>query len=171
MLPVACPPVLTWARSLAAEHGSSKGSFYWFFANRDALIRAALQHWRCATTDQVAASPAELPDPAAKMTALLEYVFDSPFRGIGIALQADAVRPEVREVLAETHRRRPDILRHLLTEAGLHLPEAESTALSLHAVHLGVLRLRCIDPELVPPGADGGDFQRTVRDRLLPTLG
>ncbi|MFF7973950.1 TetR family transcriptional regulator [Streptomyces sp. NPDC007905] len=154
---------------LAAELGASKGSFYWFFANRDALVRAALQHWRDATTDQVAASLAELPDPAAKMSALLEYVFDNPSRGIEIALQADTAHPEVREVLAETHRRRLEILRHLLTETGLQPPEAESTALMLYAIHLGVLHLRRTDPDLVPPGADDGDFQQSVRERLLPT--
>ncbi|GHE03894.1 hypothetical protein [Streptomyces alanosinicus] len=105
------------------------------------------------------------------MSALLEYVFDSPSRGIEIALQADAARPEVREVLAETHRRRLDILRQLLTETGLQPSEAESSALSLYAVHLGVLHLRRTDPELVPAGADGGDFQQSVRNRLLPSLG
>lgn len=139
---------------LAAELGASKGSFYWFFANRDALVTAALQHWCDTTTSQAADALAALPDPRAKLSVLLETAFESPNRGIEIALQADAARyPRVREVLTETHRRRLVILTQLLTEDGQDPVEAESVALSLYAVHLGLLHLQSTAPDLATPQA------------------
>ncbi|MDJ0386253.1 TetR/AcrR family transcriptional regulator [Streptomyces sp. G-G2] len=153
---------------LAAELGASKGGFYWFFANRDALVAAALRHWCDTTTRQAVDALAALPDPRAKLSALLKTAFESPNRGIEIALQADAARdPGVREILAETHRRRLEILRHLLTEGGRDPVEAESTALSLYAVHLGLLHLRSAAPDLATPQADHPSYHQSLLARLM----
>src|SRR3546814_12122575 len=40
---------------LARRLGVTKGSFYWHFANRDALLRAALQRWGQPETDDIVA--------------------------------------------------------------------------------------------------------------------
>lgn len=150
--------------ALAKRIGASKGSFYWFFANREALVTAALEHWLEVGTDRVAAALADLPDPAAKLRALAEVAFGGgPDRGIEIALQADVDSPEVRRVLAEADRRRLAILRGLFAEAGRTREEAERAALSMYATYLGFLQLRRTDPDSVPDGAD--------RDRFLDSLG
>jgi AcrR family transcriptional regulator len=150
--------------ALAKQIGASKGSFYWFFANREALVTAALTRWLEVGTDRVAAAVADLPDPAAKLRALAEVAFaGGPGRGIEIALQADVDSPEVRRVLAEAHRRRLAILRGLFVQAGHAEEAAQRAALSMYATYLGFLQLRRADPDSVPDGAD--------RDRFLDSLG
>ncbi|WP_405021364.1 TetR/AcrR family transcriptional regulator [Kitasatospora sp. NBC_00070] len=152
---------------IAAELGATKGSFYWYFANREALVTAALQHWLRETTEGVAETLAELPDPTDRLRALLGTVFaERPGRGLEVALQADVDSPEVRSVLAEADRRRLAILRGLLTDVGLAGEAAERTALSGYATYLGFLQLQRTDPDLVPNGADRAAYV----DSLLATM-
>src|SRR5260221_12707598 len=40
---------------LAARLGATKGSFYWHFKNRDALLEAAIRRWEKETTTDVVA--------------------------------------------------------------------------------------------------------------------
>ena len=39
--------------TVAAELGATKGSFYWHFKNRDALIQTALDRWEKRRTESV----------------------------------------------------------------------------------------------------------------------
>lgn len=145
--------------ALAREIGASKGSFYWFFANRDALVTAALAHWSDQATDRVVAALDGLPDPVAKLRALAGIAFTAdPGRGIEIALQTDVDLPEVRQALAEVHRRRLAIMRDLFAEAGHDPTRAEQAALSTYATYLGFLQLQRVDPAAVPTGPEREGF-------------
>jgi len=57
--------------TVAAELGATKGSFYWHFKNRDALIQAALDRWEHGRTDAVIEKPEREPDPATRLNKLL----------------------------------------------------------------------------------------------------
>src|SRR5262249_6676712 len=50
---------------LAARLGATKGSFYWHFENRDALLEAAIRRWEKQTTTDVAAEITAARDPPA----------------------------------------------------------------------------------------------------------
>src|ERR1700733_6520278 len=47
--------------------GVTKGSFYWHFADRDALVAAALAHWEKSYTENVIDALEELPDPRERL--------------------------------------------------------------------------------------------------------
>src|SRR5205809_1946044 len=59
---------------LAVRLGATKGSFYWHFPNRDALVAAALALWEERHTEGTIAALATEPDPAARLRALLASV-------------------------------------------------------------------------------------------------
>src|SRR3546814_7811782 len=56
---------------LARRLGVTKGSFYWHFANRDALLRAALQRWEQTETDDIVARIGPESDPYVRIVKLL----------------------------------------------------------------------------------------------------
>src|SRR5690348_1930338 len=53
--------------TIATQLGATKGSFYWHFKNRDALIEAALALWEQRTTDAVIEELEREPDPAERL--------------------------------------------------------------------------------------------------------
>jgi AcrR family transcriptional regulator len=62
---------------LAARPGTTKGSFYWHFANRDALLDAAIRRWEKETTTDVAAEiPAGRDAPASQFRRLAAAVIE-----------------------------------------------------------------------------------------------
>src|SRR3954452_9786901 len=92
---------------LAKSLGTTKGSFYWHFADRNALLAAALERWEERDTDLVIATVARGPDAATRLRALLHLVFIAVGPGSGaaagsveLALQADAGHPLVGPLLS-----------------------------------------------------------------------
>src|SRR5262249_22272458 len=81
---------------IAARLGASKGSFYWYFANRDALIRSALTRWERDHTEQVVQLLEQIPDPVQRLRELVRHALLGT-RGAAVALLllADADDPIV----------------------------------------------------------------------------
>src|SRR3954471_23093571 len=87
---------------LAKSLGTTKGSFYWHFADRNALLEATLGLWEQRDTDQVLASIDETQDVGNRLRNLLRLAFmsvrsDTPggAGAIELALQASAAHPLV----------------------------------------------------------------------------
>src|SRR5499427_6528851 len=60
---------------LAARLGATKGSFYWHFENRDALLETAIRRWeKETTTDVVAEITAAHGTPASQFRRLVADV-------------------------------------------------------------------------------------------------
>ena len=58
---------------LAKELGATKGSFYWHFVNREALVEAALADWEQSHTATVIADiEAALDDPLQQLRLLIQ---------------------------------------------------------------------------------------------------
>src|SRR5215469_10859491 len=86
---------------LAARLGTTKGSFYWHFENRDALLQAALLQWeKETTTDVVAEITAAQDPPASQFRRLVVSVIERAERDrVGPALLASAAHPAVAPAL------------------------------------------------------------------------
>src|SRR4029078_1763854 len=110
---------------LAKELGTTKGSFYWHFADRNALIAAALERWEERDTDLVIEAIDRADDAATRLRNLLHLAFRAvraraePGAGsVELALQASATDPLVAATLRRvTSRRRAD-LSPLFTRVG-----------------------------------------------------
>src|SRR5215475_1785354 len=92
---------------LAERLGATKGSFYWHFASREALIEAALAAWEQTTTSVVIAEiEAASQDPRQQLPLLFKRVTELAARDrVELALLATADHPIVRPVLDRVTRR------------------------------------------------------------------
>ncbi|KMO94572.1 TetR/AcrR family transcriptional regulator [Streptomyces roseus] len=137
---------------LAAELGTTKGSFYWHFANRDALVAAALARWEESSTERVIqAMDAVEPDPAARLDALLRRAtvaaVDDPRE---VRLLAASDHPEVAAALARVTERRIGYLAHLFELLGFPAPEARRRGSFAYTSYLGHAQLAHAVPGAVP---------------------
>jgi AcrR family transcriptional regulator len=153
---------------LAARLGATKGSFYWHFPNRDALIEVALQHWEADHTDAVIAQVEEQPDPLAKLRTLISLVIESTSipgaDAIELAMLATADHPHVAPVLARVTQRRLAYTAQLFEGLGLDPQEAGDRALLAVSAYLGHAQLAHATPALVP--ASPQERRRYV-DRII----
>jgi AcrR family transcriptional regulator len=143
---------------LATRLGTTKGSFYWHFANRDALLEAALGQWERTDTDEIIALVADEPDPRRRLHQLLTVAVGAAGRHPGgrveLALLTTPDHPVVAPVLARVTRRRLEYLQQLFAELGLEPAEAHRRALLGYTAYLGQAQLARADPGTVPDGAD-----------------
>ena len=108
---------------LARRLGATKGSFYWHFDNRDALIEATLAAWEAGETVEVAKMLAPLTDAASRLRVLLRAALDDrPGARVEAGLLADSNVPIVRASLERATRARTDYLRQLFERIGVENP-------------------------------------------------
>jgi AcrR family transcriptional regulator len=135
---------------VAVRLGTTKGSFYWHFANRAELVTAALAEWEQRYTERVIADLAELPDPVDRLHGLFGRAFRGELTGaIDAALLADAASPLVAPVLERVTRRRLGYLRETYAAMGLPPDRAASRALLAYTTYLGLFSLRRAAPNEV----------------------
>ncbi|MFJ9848005.1 TetR/AcrR family transcriptional regulator [Streptomyces sp. NPDC101150] len=153
---------------LAARLGTTKGSFYWHFANRDALIEAALRRWEEVATEAVISETEAEPDPERRLRALLLRVTDaSAAASLEMSLLATATDPRVAAALARVTDRRIGYVAALFAELGFTETEARRRALLAYSAHLGHTQLGHAVPQALPTGAARSRYLDTVLDTLL----
>jgi AcrR family transcriptional regulator len=137
---------------LAKQLGATKGSFYWHFANRDALVEAALADWEHSHTDAVIAEiEASSEEPLQQLRLLFKRVTELAARDrIELALLATADHPTVRPVLDRVTRRRTDFVAQLFQRLGFSRAQAKRRALLAYSAYLGHAQLLHATPQLLP---------------------
>lgn len=151
---------------IAARLGTTKGSFYWHFAGRDALIAAALELWeRVDTEDVIAAIDAEAPG-LPRLRALIRGAVQGRTRDAAraeLALLATARHPLVAPVLSRVTRRRLDYLAEQFTELGFPPGEAARRGQLAYSSYLGVTQLAHATP-------GEADLSPAYLDTMVETL-
>jgi AcrR family transcriptional regulator len=137
---------------LAKQLGATKGSFYWHFANRGALVEAALADWEQSHTAAVIAEiEASSDDPLQQLRLLFRRVTALAARDrIELALLATAGHPTVQPVLDRVTRRRIDFTAHLFQRLGFSRAQAKRRALLAYSAYLGHAQLVHATPQLLP---------------------
>jgi AcrR family transcriptional regulator len=159
---------------LAARLGATKGSFYWHFTNRDALVEATMQLWERACTDAIIELVETAGDPPRKLSLLFTTVLGHARSSrLEMNVLAVAEHPLVAPVVRRVTRRRLEYVERLFAEAGFEEGEARRRALLAYTAYVGQAQLAARLPELLPEDAGGqGAYLASVLSVLLsPSAG
>ena len=151
---------------LARELGATKGSFYWHFTDRPALVEAVLEEWERRDTDHLIERASALDDPRARLQWLFHVVFaEDAVIGIDTALLADVADPVVSAALERVTAKR---LRFIERQFKLMGASASADrALLTYTAFLGLGQLRRATPALTPTGRRSTTYVGHVTDWLL----
>jgi len=137
---------------LAVRLGATKGSFYWHFENRDALLEAAISRWEQeTTTDVVAEITAARDAPASQFRRLVAGVIERAEQDrVGPALLASAAHPAVAPVLERVTAARLDLITMVFRRLGFAQAQARRRALLAYSSYLGHGQLAHSTPGVLP---------------------
>lgn len=126
---------------LARRLNVTKGSFYWHFPSRDALLQAALERWE--RDEQTAYGALEsIKNAGARLRALFQLITQhNKTHIIYSELLKAGEHPAVQAVLAHVLERRIGFLFSSFRQAGLSQKDALNRARMTYAVYVGFLQL------------------------------
>lgn len=155
--------------SLAQTLGVTKGSFYWHFDNRDALIRAALEAWEQDQSADVVSRYGGISDPRRRLRLLLFAAFEDQENGlIFAALAQSGEDPRVAPFLQRATERRLAFGVEAFQALGLSGAEARQRALLAYAAYTGYFQLLRATPRVVQDVTDLSGFVHHLADALVP---
>ncbi len=144
---------------LARRLGATKGSFYWHFADRSALLIAVLDAW-LARTDRLIAQLSPITDPQVRLETLFGLVYeDETWAGLETDLLGRMGDPAVADVVEHATVRRVTFMADCLRGMGLSDEAATDGALQGYALWIGVLQLTTAVPATLPTPADRRRFE------------
>ncbi len=128
--------------SLARSLGVTKGSFYWHFATREALIRAAVERWERRDEDEVLGRVEPIADPRERLRELFRRVGgEAQSHLIFAGLLQASDHPLVQPVIERISRRRLDLLTLAYRQAGFDRRAAAHRARLAYTAYTGFLQL------------------------------
>ena len=140
--------------SVAAELGATKGSFYWHFKNRDALIQAALDRWEQRGTEAVIEQLELEPDPARRLKKIIAAAFElGPTDRVEIALLANPDHPAALRAGRRVAERRITYMSKQLEKLGWDARAALDRAVLLYYVYVGYLQMTHVAPCMIDDDA------------------
>ena len=152
---------------LARRLGVTKGSFYWHFPSREALLVAALERWETVEQEEVFGQLEAIPDAAQRLRALFDLVAHEARSHIIYSELLKALdHPVVRPVIERVSARRLEYLTASFRQAGLNRADAQHRARLAYAAYVGFLQLNL---QMQQPRLQHEEFEAYV-EHVMATL-
>jgi len=154
---------------LARRLRVTKGSFYWHFATRDALLRAALALWEKRETFDAIEGVEEIANPFDRIVQLFKQANSSHKAGrLYLALAAASDHPAVGEVVRRVSAQRLAYLHKCYLDLGLSEHDAHLWSTFAYATFIGNQQVHRDTPERFPAGADFREYFKLMLKTLIP---
>jgi AcrR family transcriptional regulator len=155
---------------LARRLGVTKGSFYWHFTHREALLHAALELWERYETADTIARAENSADTRERMHSLFRQLANTDQRSERVLLALSgsdnaAARACVQRVTECWRAYVEDGYRAL----GLDAAESRYWATLAYSTYMGTVRMRRDNPDALPSGSDFNDYLRFLIKTLIPS--
>lgn len=132
-----------WVEGLAKRLGVTKGSFYWHFKDREALLKAVLDAWHQYSTRAIIERLEQSHEaPRERLRALLRLSVtdrpEGPGGALDLALRDWARRNEMAgAIVREVDYDRVAYIQRLYQEIGLEAEDAERRAILMYSYVIG----------------------------------
>lgn len=129
--------------SLARRMGVTKGSFYWHFPNRDALLEQSLSRWEKHDEANLQASLGAIADPRERLRSFFRRTGREQLtHDVYSSLLSAADHPKVEPLLERVAERRMKRIEAAFGEIGFSPEEASHRARLTYSTYLGFLQLQ-----------------------------
>lgn len=129
--------------SLARRMGVTKGSFYWHFPNRDALLEQSLLRWEKHDEANLQASLGAIADPRERLRSFFRRTGREKLtHDVYSSLLTAADHPMVEPLLERVAERRMQHIEAAFGEIGFNPAEASHRARLTYSTYLGFLQLQ-----------------------------
>ena len=129
--------------SLARRMGVTKGSFYWHFPNRDALLEQSLLRWEKHDEANLQASLGAIADPRERLRSFFRRTGREQLtHDVYSSLLSAADHPKVKPLLERVAERRMKRIEAAFGEIGFTPEEASHRARLTYSTYLGFLQLQ-----------------------------
>lgn len=148
---------------LAASLGTTKGSFYWHFSDREELVRAALELWELEQTTAVIDQLGTIEEPRERLRVLLTLVLTHREGPDPVAqMFRDIAHPDVAAAVRRVTSRRIDFVSGELHNTGMPRAEAHRRATVAVAAYIGWWQLNAVLPEDAPVGRESRQHAKVL---------
>jgi AcrR family transcriptional regulator len=152
---------------LAKRLGVTKGSFYWHFSSREALIEKTLQRWSLDDSADVISRVQGISDPRERLRMIFRITSRTVrLHKIYSALIKAVDHPSVGPRVEKVSQTRLVFLTTLFTDAGLSASEATHRARLAFAAYVGFLQMSL---QIKMPRLSSGEFDAYV-EHVIQTL-
>jgi AcrR family transcriptional regulator len=157
---------------LAERLGATKGSFYWHFRDRSALLEAAVEHWERTATDEPLAELARVADAQERYRQCAAWLIDARRdMRIFMVLLWHADHPVISPVIERVLAKRMAFSQLMREEAGSDAAGARQSVLHTYAVWLGLQLLRRAAPGMIPENGAPEGFMEYLGGLELRAVG